>query len=221
MRLTAFCTDTYMRDLCKGPQVTVRVGIKPNIEEFFIQKDLLRSKSSLFEAAMSGPWEESNTNTVNMLEEDPEVFTVFQNWLYTSELRYETDFESPTVKDLIDLAISITLFGVRNSAEQFHDLSIDLLMKTTLGEEFLVTGAKVHRAYENTMSGAPLRLCLQDVVARRALRYRSLGKLFFAASESYPAEFVMEVFESFYEGLSRELYNLRSSAVSDFHLVMT
>jgi hypothetical protein len=57
------------------------VNVKISGESFFINKDLLCSKSSYFKAALNGAFMEVRTNEVELLEGRLDLFRVFHYWL--------------------------------------------------------------------------------------------------------------------------------------------
>ncbi|KAL9032777.1 MAG: hypothetical protein Q9180_006312, partial [Flavoplaca navasiana] len=73
--------------LLQGTQlVTVDVGSDEGAESWTIHKRLLAHHSPFFAAAFNGNFAESATNTVSLIEDDPDAFKLFVQWLYSGEL---------------------------------------------------------------------------------------------------------------------------------------
>ncbi|KAL8869640.1 MAG: hypothetical protein Q9198_007832 [Flavoplaca austrocitrina] len=66
--------------------VTVNVGSSEAAESWTIHKRLLAHHSPYFAAAFNGNFTESATNTVCFVEDDPDAFKLFVQWLYSGEL---------------------------------------------------------------------------------------------------------------------------------------
>ncbi|KAL8637974.1 MAG: hypothetical protein Q9226_009046 [Calogaya cf. arnoldii] len=66
-----------------GKVVTVLVG--PTETPFCIHWGLLTSKSSFFNAALTGPWQESTEGKVELADEDPELFSIYVLWRSVAE----------------------------------------------------------------------------------------------------------------------------------------
>ncbi|KAF6229596.1 hypothetical protein HO173_011451 [Letharia columbiana] len=54
-----------------------------------IHKALLSHRSSYFKAALTGGFRGSQTGVIDSVDEDPEVFRVFNEWLYLGAVSYQ------------------------------------------------------------------------------------------------------------------------------------
>jgi hypothetical protein len=82
--LTNLSLDTFQN------QVKVIVG--PSKAEVFISIDLLTRHSGYFKGACNEQWNSGRTKTVILDHEEPEVFNVFLNWLYTGSIQSSVGF---------------------------------------------------------------------------------------------------------------------------------
>ena len=138
-----------------------------------------------------------------MPEEDPKIFSIFQTWLYTSEVSFEFIDEIDSLEDKIQLAIDITIFGDRNGAAGFHNRGIELLVKVC--ERVCPSPKLVRHAYEKMAAKAPLCLCLHKVTSR-SIEHESHREYFFMYLDSFPYDFVKEVLKLFYKGAQSKYY---------------
>jgi hypothetical protein len=82
--LTNLSLDTFQN------QVKVIVGAEK--AEVFISIDLLTQHSGYFKGACNEQWNSGRTKTVILDHEEPEIFEVFLNWLYTGSIQSSVDF---------------------------------------------------------------------------------------------------------------------------------
>lgn len=73
--------NTFQSFFFKAP-VTIRVGVGARQRDFFIAEDLLRKHSPFFDAALNVAWKESDTNIVELPEDDVNAFQIYSCWLY-------------------------------------------------------------------------------------------------------------------------------------------
>jgi hypothetical protein len=66
--------------------IKVTVGSPPNEVTRFIHKSLLTERSEYFEACFSQPMLESQTEHVQLPEDDPDAFDCFIGWIYTGSI---------------------------------------------------------------------------------------------------------------------------------------
>ena len=71
----------------------MNVGSGEDAESWIIHKRLLAHHSPFFAAAFNGNFAESATNTVCLVEDDPDAFKLFVQWLYSGELARDLGVE--------------------------------------------------------------------------------------------------------------------------------
>lgn len=74
--------------------VTVVVGKEPNQQRFSVHEGIICARSEFFQRAMNGNWEESKERIIKLPEDDPKVFNVYINLLYTGRVATDS-LESP------------------------------------------------------------------------------------------------------------------------------
>lgn len=94
-----------IRDLLRSV-LTVKVGAGVAQKSFVVHAELLSYHSSFFKAATTGTWDEAKTSIVNLPEDDPKIFGIFQDWVYGEELELDPDQAAD-----IALILAIWVFG--------------------------------------------------------------------------------------------------------------
>ncbi|KAH6010119.1 hypothetical protein HBI67_171860 [Parastagonospora nodorum] len=82
IRVSALSKPDYFDSL----PIRVFVGSQPNFEEFSVHEGLICPRSEFFCNSVKGPWKESEERTVNLSENEPDVFRVYLKYLYTGTL---------------------------------------------------------------------------------------------------------------------------------------
>ena len=201
-------TKSKFRELYKTV-ITVKVGTEPKKESFFIHKELACSKLPFFRAAMSGAWEEAKTGVVVMPDDDPEVFSLFQDWLYTSTLRYERVIAHQADKDELQFVMEIIIFADKIGAIDLHYKAIDLIVQVL--RKVSMHGQHVHFAYDNTAFNADLRQLLTCITVHRLKEARESDPvkggawLFLGNLAEYPPRFVNTVFRHYWKKVNTSL----------------
>jgi hypothetical protein len=65
--------------------LTVLVGKEPNQQRFSIHESIICAQSDFFLRAMSGNWLEQEDRLVKFPEDDPEIFAIYINLVYTEQ----------------------------------------------------------------------------------------------------------------------------------------
>ncbi|KAH7085250.1 hypothetical protein BKA63DRAFT_13643 [Paraphoma chrysanthemicola] len=62
----------------------VVVGKEPNEKRFLVHEGFVCARSAFFQRAMNGPWAERDERIIKLPEDDPEVFAIYVNFVYTN-----------------------------------------------------------------------------------------------------------------------------------------
>ena len=141
----------------------VQVKVGPNKTVFTFHKDLLCNTAAYFRAALEGSFKEALEQSIEMPEDDPEVFKYFQLWIYTGSIlqTYETakDVGKLTLLKLWTFAEALNVTEIQNAA---MNLLIDRI------EEFgTIPSNLTPYIYEHTSRSSALRKMIVDVSAHR------------------------------------------------------
>ncbi|KAI4684646.1 uncharacterized protein J4E88_004087 [Alternaria novae-zelandiae] len=179
-----------------GPIITIEVGTGPHTRKFYAYKGLLSHYSSYFKAALKDDWKEGTFKTVELKDENPEVFQAFFRWLYTGKLYFALDASGkiPLSEQLI---CEIYVFGDARGSTDLCNTAIDLLLQKT-HQEWKVPLNQIAYVYENTLPGSALRKYLVDDVVE-TYRFGDLSDLSQRESElsRYPQEFLANIVVAF------------------------
>jgi hypothetical protein len=72
-------------------------------EKFAVHEALITSRSPFFRNAMQGRWQEAQERTVNLTEDDPEVFSLYLQGLYAGHVEIEGQIEVEKVCTLVNI----------------------------------------------------------------------------------------------------------------------
>ncbi|PVH75311.1 hypothetical protein DL98DRAFT_536712 [Cadophora sp. DSE1049] len=150
-----------------GPTKVILGGDKT---EFIVLTHLLTFHSNFFTAACSELWESGRDKTVNIADEDPEIFAIFLIWVFTGDLNKSTTLpRSPQIETALDNATA-------SEGRVIPEAS----------------SANLEYLYTSTSSGSALRTMLMDHImkgANTSPMLKQLGEM----SASRREEFLQEL----------------------------
>ena len=127
-----------------------------------IHKNLLCHHSSYFKAALEGGFEESETEVIDLRDEDPDVFWGFKEWLYSGAVTLKHyKVHHGTWSALLDLYV----FAEKRIIPRFQNALIDAMINVC-EENRTFPDTEIHLAWMNTATSSPLRTFLVDLYAR-------------------------------------------------------
>ncbi|KAF2869129.1 hypothetical protein BDV95DRAFT_670057 [Massariosphaeria phaeospora] len=80
-----FRARKVMFSFARSKLLTVRVGKPPSSEEFVFSEDLVLH-AEFFKRAMNGRWAESQDRSIDMPENDPDIFALYLHFLQTQQV---------------------------------------------------------------------------------------------------------------------------------------
>ncbi|ESZ89625.1 hypothetical protein SBOR_9992 [Sclerotinia borealis F-4128] len=141
--------------------VTVQVGEEKR--KFVLHKQLICDSVQDFRGAFSaGGFKESVESSIDMPEDEPEVFEHFVHWLYRGTILKATkdeDFER-----LLDLYI----FAEKLCINEFANKTIDAIQDMDLRPNPDITLERVRKMWRNTSTYSPLRTWFIDALVHKA-----------------------------------------------------
>ena len=179
-----------------GDMITVVVGCEVKMRKFYTYKGLLSHYSSYFKAALKDDWKEGTLKTVELKDDNPDVFRAFFHWMYTGKLYFAPD-ASDTVPLDHGLIFEIYVFGDSRGVPALCNAAIDLLVQK-MHQEWTIPLNEVPYVFRNTLPGSPLRKYLVQVVVE-TFRFEKLSDLSQRETElpRYPQEFLAEIVIAF------------------------
>ncbi|KAJ5360619.1 hypothetical protein N7517_009810 [Penicillium concentricum] len=156
----------------QGPTVKILVGMskKPS----HVHESILCSSSPFFKKAMSGPWKESAEHTIELPEDDPDMFDMYSHWLYYATIPVIVEGtasdESTKVlsQEYYDLAKAYVL-GDKLLDVKFQNCVIDAIVERHAtpdkrnGRCYIPNKKTINYAFDNTTESAPIRKLLVDM----------------------------------------------------------
>ncbi|TIA72821.1 hypothetical protein D6C76_06817 [Aureobasidium pullulans] len=135
--------------------VTVVVGSKK--KSYSLHKDLLCFYSDYFRAAFNGSFKEATDGKIELMEVEPEVFDIFQVWLYLRRLQTPENVFTCFMR-----LAQLWVFGGKHQVPLLqNEVMDDIFAKRAQLKAF--HPALVKLAYEQTPVGSPLRKAVIEV----------------------------------------------------------
>ncbi|KAL8770261.1 MAG: hypothetical protein Q9209_003897 [Squamulea sp. 1 TL-2023] len=175
--------------------VTVKVGQEDAQRTFSTHRELLCFYSPFFRSMMDGNWEESKTNIINLPADDPNVYEVFDNWLYGINL----GLESTQTKD-VSLIMGLWIFGDKVQAPGFQNAAIEALRSAAIEPPRIFRLKDIQTAFENTGEGSALRKLIVDLYVWEGPLTGLMPRL---QHDGYPPAFITELFEGYVDAFPR------------------
>ncbi|KAJ5685374.1 hypothetical protein N7536_007993 [Penicillium majusculum] len=179
----------------QGPTLTIIVGASK--EPFQVHESIICTSSLFFKKAMSGSRKESKEHTLELPEDDPQVFALYSHWLYFSTIPVVVErvakkkLPENSAREYNDL-IKAYLLGDKLLDTNFQNSVIDAIIEqsttTNPDEQRYYPGEDaVKHVYHNTTESATIRKLLVDMYVDTAAPNWLHGEL--------PKEFLYSVTE--------------------------
>lgn len=165
----------------------IYVNVGPTQERFGIHKSLLCHHSSYFKAALEGGFEESETQVINLKDEDPKVFWGFNEWLYSGTVAHQRYATNEKWSALLDLYV----FAEKRIVPKLQNALIDAMINLC-GEIESYPKTEIHLAWVNTATSSPLHELLGELYARDVSMDECFGQEA-EERECFDVDFVMRV----------------------------
>ncbi|KAL2049800.1 hypothetical protein ABVK25_009895 [Lepraria finkii] len=179
--------ETSLHDLHRS---IVTVYVSPEKYPFYFHKGRLCQRSSFFEKAFYGSFEEATTGSIYLEEDGVDEFKLFEEWLYSEKFSLPKDSDNPSLllvkvfcfaeKAGISNLQNASLDAIRDRATEQHvSLPTPNTINETYPEDDIIPGLEesvakylppatasaIHYAYQNTLERSPLRKLLTDIFA--------------------------------------------------------
>lgn len=175
-----FCKHSAVGLLCfseEGPSLTVPrfnsaplriiVGRDDGAQTFYINEQQATKFSDVITAAIKGGFKESEEETITFPEDDPELFNIFANFIYTGYIRShkpEDKAKSPGYDSEWDPLGAMRVLGEKLQAGEFKDAVVDAVVeKLRIGNKYPAT---MHQAvYPGSIGPCGMRRLVVDAAA--------------------------------------------------------
>jgi hypothetical protein len=152
-------TDTTCR--LGSAVVTFRVGIDAP-KDFVVHEGVIAPGSEFVRLALRGDWKEARERIIPLPEDDPEVFAVYQRWLYGGHICTSTVDLEPGSMDEYELLVHAYILGEKFADVGFRDCITDAIIDK-LSQQTRFRLRLTDEVYNNTPSKSPLRSLWMDI----------------------------------------------------------
>lgn len=143
--------------------ISIKVG--PENTTFGIHRGLLCHHSSYFDRALNGGFKEAVEGEVILADEDPTIFTRFNEWLYTGAIllgKIETERDIP-----YPVLVKLYIFAEKRGVVRLQNRVTDFIIrKNKISQSF--PNSCIRFAWTNTADSSPLHRLLVDLYVRQA-----------------------------------------------------
>ncbi|KAI4921960.1 hypothetical protein J4E90_000388 [Alternaria incomplexa] len=119
------------------PLVTIVVGREPHQQRFSIPEGIICARSEFFKRALNGNWAESEGRIVRFPEDNPEIFGIYMNLVYTGLVLTDT-LESPktvtTICDEFDVLGNLYVLCEKLQDRAAKNSAVESLLEVSMGK---------------------------------------------------------------------------------------
>jgi hypothetical protein len=135
------------------------VGRPEEAERISIHESIIKPKSPFVQMALSKEWKEAKERIIPLPDDDPEIFKIYQHWLYFGQIYCVYLFGQP--KEYAVLA-KASVLGDKLMDGDFKDAVIDCIVDALCKDQVFDVGL-TNYVYEHTTATSPLRRLWQDI----------------------------------------------------------
>ncbi|KAL8930670.1 MAG: hypothetical protein Q9208_000541 [Pyrenodesmia sp. 3 TL-2023] len=154
-----------LSELLEGPvSITVKVGDGDTARTWTLPRDLLTSASTFFDAVFKHSWSESESNLVELKEDNPDTFGFFVQWLYIWTC--SSDQKGPyRISSKIHPMVSLRawMLGDKLGCPRFQDYAL-LHLWDSLSKKRIFVSSIIRPAYGGTPPASKLRIFLAGML---------------------------------------------------------
>ncbi|CAO2658107.1 Nn.00g073670.m01.CDS01 [Neocucurbitaria sp. VM-36] len=171
-----------------GAVVTVHVGVGEGKRTFHVYEGLLKHYSGYFRAALGDHWVEGQLRTIQLYDDNNEVFRTFFHWISTGKLYSKLTSEGKIPHQFHQIC-QLYVFGDAREIPELCNAAVDLMFQK-LCQDLVFPYTELNYIYSNTCDGSALRKLLVTVGVEN-FSWEGLRQ----HSRSYPKEFLLDVME--------------------------
>jgi hypothetical protein len=203
----------FSRAARKEPVENVIIEVGPSLIQYHLPKPILTHYSDYFEAALSGPWKESNGTPIKLDDVSPAIFNLFVNWLFRQKVpdwnnQWVAEAENADAIEVIKyntprmLKIMLYCFADRFLVSALYRQMNRLLPDKPNGRgPFLAD--EIAYAYENLPVTDPVLDLMVDTYMRKSEASEEQRKEELQWENKLPREFLARVARKLREGLDK------------------
>lgn len=143
--------------------VTLRVGTEVT-RDFIVHEQLLIANSAFMAASMKAGWKENNEKLIPLPEDQPDIFEIYQIWLYERVIRLPSLPKAATDAFELGLLVDTYIFGNKMLDLLFTDAIFDCIIEHIRTKGIFDINL-IGKVYTQTLPDSPLRRLLRDLYA--------------------------------------------------------
>jgi hypothetical protein len=125
-------------------------------ERFVVHESLIKSHSEFVCMALRGDWREAKERIIPLPDDDPEVFSVCQQWLYGGLIHTRDDGTPSEADDEYSTLVKAYILGEKIMDANFTDSIADAIIEKLRSMRCFDTGL-TDLVFDNTLPTSPLR----------------------------------------------------------------
>ncbi|KAI4634342.1 hypothetical protein J4E83_001660 [Alternaria metachromatica] len=175
--------------------VTVIVGKEPDQQRFSVHEGIMCARSEFFQRAMNGNWTESKERIIRLPEDDPEIFNIYINFLYTGNVVTNAIEEPKTATHIVGemhVLGRLYVIGEKLQDKATKNSAIKSLLevayeKDANGKIYSPSIDTITYVYRGTCAGSLGRRLLVDLWVKISPEYMAKN------AETLPKEFLIDL----------------------------
>lgn len=125
-------------------------------KRFIVHEALVTPRSEFVRMALRGEWKEAQTRTVPLPEDEPDIFSVYQQWLYGGRIHTRPSSALSKTDDEYRKLVKAYILGEKLVGGNFKDSIVDAIVEKLRLTHKFDTGL-TDLVFDNTLPTSPLR----------------------------------------------------------------
>ena len=142
--------------------ITFHAGKEGETQDCVVKETLIRIRSPFVAMASRNDWKESRERKINLADDDPSAFQLYEQWVYTGHIFTDGGLDPTRSADEYKALVSAYILGEKLMDADFKDIVIDCIIhKLRKSGSFDIQLTSTF--YENTPQGSTLRRLWVDI----------------------------------------------------------
>lgn len=125
-------------------------------KRFIVHEGLIKPRSDFVRLALRGDWKEAQERTIPLPEDDPNIFSVYQRWLYAGLIHTRPNSTASKTDDEYSMLVKAYILGEKIMDSNFKDSIADAIVEKLRLTHKFDTGL-TDLVYNNTLPASLLR----------------------------------------------------------------
>ena len=98
-------------------------------KRFIVHESLIKPRSDFVRLALRGDWKEAQERTIPLPEDDPNIFSVYQRWLYAGLVHTRPNSTASKTDDEYSMLVKAYILGEKIMDSNFKDSIADAIIE--------------------------------------------------------------------------------------------